>query len=183
MVGVRGADVKIKRKGRVRWIPPVTEFTRRAEQWMVQQMVYTGPWPTSYRVTTLFGEVLWSLKIEADHRRQPMVGPHDIHGQSITSSGKGCTFELNYDEQIIALAERAHKAFPDIPLLGIDLLKDYDNGRLYVIEVNAIGFVWHFSSPRGLKLQKYSGINLESQFDGIRKAARILAKKTREHAY
>ena len=75
-VGGRGADVKIKRKGRVRWIPPVTEFARRAEQWMVQQMVYTGPWPTSYRVTTLFGEVLWSLKIEADHRRQPMVGPH-----------------------------------------------------------------------------------------------------------
>ena len=101
---------------------------------------------------------------------------------SIVSSGRGSTFELIDNPEIISLAEKAHSAFPRIPLLGVDILEEKPSGRLIVIEVNAVGLVWHFSTPKGLKIQKYAGFKLEEQFDGMRKAARILAQQARLHA-
>ena len=89
---------------------------------------------------------------------------------------------LNYDEEIIRLGEAAAAAFPDIPLLGFDIVREVPSGKLYILEANALGYVWHFSSPMGLQFQRENNFNLESQFDGLRKAAHILADKTQELA-
>ncbi len=58
--GGRGAEVKIKRAGRVRWKAPTNTRAQNMNQLdlIAQQFIYTGPWPVSYRVTTLFGKVL-----------------------------------------------------------------------------------------------------------------------------
>ncbi len=125
----RGADVKIKRKGRVRWRPPRTDFTRAQRagdcDWVVQEFVYTGPHPESYRVATLFGEPIWSWKVQADPARRALASRYDFHagesggGMSIVSSGKGCVFAPSHDEEILALARRVHRALPEVPLLGV----------------------------------------------------------------
>jgi len=71
---------------------------------------------------------------------------------------------------------------PHIPLLGVDVIRDAASGKPYILKLNASGWVWHFSSPLGLRAQKEFGFSLEGQFDGLRKAARILADKARQLA-
>ncbi|MEP1033626.1 ATP-grasp domain-containing protein [Ekhidna sp.] len=179
--GRQGADVKIVKKSKVKWKKPKTEAASRSHQWILQEFIYTGEWPTSYRVTTLFGKVLFSLKIEANRNKIPLKSRNDFKngGGTIVSSGKGCSFSLDYDEEIIALGEKAHAAFPLVPLIGCDIVRDVEDGKLYIVEANSMGLVWHFNSPIGRSSQKHSNISFESQFDGINKSAEILIQKTR----
>jgi hypothetical protein len=184
--GGRGAMVKIVRAGRARWEPAETRIAGESEALLAQEFIYTGPWPVSYRVTTLFGHVLWSLKVEADKSRAPLPPGKDafkqVPGVTVVSNSKRCVMSLNFDEEIIRFAERAHAALPQIPLLGVDVIRDAITGKLYVVELNSVGYVWHFSSPLGLRAQKEFGFSLEGQFDGLRKAARILADQTPQRA-
>jgi hypothetical protein len=190
-IGGRGAEVKVKRKTRVRWKPPVTHFAQRRKvlDWVVQEFVYTGPWPVSYRVATLFGRPLYAWRVEADRNRRPLRGPDKFGeggehggGMSICSSGGGCTFQLCNDPEILDLAAQAHTAFPSIPLLGTDILREHGTGRLYIIEVNANGAVWHFSSRTGRSIQAHARFDLARQFDGLRRAAEVLTEVARRRA-
>lgn len=183
-LGWRGAEVKIKRRGRVRWTGPANHQGTPSD-WIVQDFVYTGRWPVSYRVTTLFGHVIHSWRAEASHDQRPLAARHDFAatgGHSIVSSHKGCTFTLEANEDVLELARQAAGAFPEIPLLGVDVVRDADTGRLYVLEVNASGYVWHFSSKAGWSIQQEFDLDLESQFDGIRKSAMILISEARRLA-
>lgn len=186
--GSQGADVKIVRKSRVRFIEPKTYKARDTKAWPAQEFIYTGPWPVSYRVLSLFGQALYATRTEADHRHVPLPdryafdGASQPGGMTIVSTGKGCTYTLCHDPEIIRMGEAAHRAFPDIPLLGVDILREVPGGALYISEVNASGKVWHFSSPAGLNIQQEFGFNFESQFDGFRKAARVLAEQARAGA-
>jgi glutathione synthase/RimK-type ligase-like ATP-grasp enzyme len=188
--GSRGADVRIVNCRNVRWSPPRTAMGQGMGGVLgarvVQEFIYTGPWPRSYRVITLFGEVLACVEIEAAHSREPLPSRYAFRdlgdGVSIVSSGKGCTFTPVDDPGILDLAARAHRAFPVIPLLGIDIVRDHDTGALYVVEANSIGYTWHFSSTSGRALRERFGLDLEAQFDGRRRAARALAAATRSYA-
>jgi hypothetical protein len=184
--GAQGAEVRIERRDTVCWTPPRTElalnFGGPFNPRLAQEFVYTGPWPRSHRVVTLFGAALWADRTEASHARAPLSDKSAFHGQSIVSSGQGCTFELDDDPEVVALAERAHAAFPRVPLLGFDILRDADTRELFVIEANSLGFTWHFSSATGLAFQKQFGLDLNAQFDGRRKAARVLARVCAEYA-
>jgi len=182
--GLRGANVRIVRAKRAVWEPSESAGGKNPAL-LAQEFIYTGPWPISYRVTTLFGQVLWSTKLEADRSRNALEGPDQFAkaaGVSIVASSKGCNVSLCYDENILRFGESVHAAFPDIPLLGIDIVQRQTDGKLFVVEVNASGWVWHFNSPMGMRFQAEFGYTLESQFDGIHKASRILAEKTRQFA-
>lgn len=186
--GGRGADVTIQKKGRVRWRPPKTGFTKALAgencDWIVQDFVYTGAWPVSYRVATLFGEPIWGWRVEADCQRLPLSHRHDFpgDGKSIVASGKGSVFSVFADAEIFALAKQAHRGFPQIPLLGVDVLRDAETGALQVIEVNAVGFTWHLTSPVGSKIQQEFGFDLDAVFHTRSKAARLLVEQVRRHA-
>jgi len=188
--GARGADVRIVSARRVRWSPPRTGMGQAMGGVLgarvVQEFIHTGPWPRSYRVVTLFGEVLACLAIEAAHSRQPLPSRYAFRelgdAVSIVSSGRGCTFALADDAGVLDLAARAAQAFPRIPLLGIDIVRDHDTGAAYVVEANSIGYTWLFSSRSGRALQEQFGLDLEAQFDGRRRAARALAAATRKYA-
>ena len=56
----KGAQIKIKRSGRVRHKPDGPDM-------LAQRFIYTGQWPNNYRVVTLFGKALMSWHCEADH--------------------------------------------------------------------------------------------------------------------
>ena len=51
------------------------------------------------------------------------------------------------DSEIISLGQNAHRAFPECPVIGVDIIRESQSGRLYVLEANPHGDVWHFSSP------------------------------------
>jgi hypothetical protein len=181
--GGRGADVRIRRASRVRWKPPNTPVRFAARSGVIaQKFINTGRWPVSYRVSTLFGRTLYSFRVEASHHRRPLDRPDNFDGISIAASHLGCSFWLNDDPEIIAFGEAAHHAFPEIPFLGIDILREESSGRLYVIEVNSAGDVWHFSSRTGKSIQQWAGINLASQYGGLQRAAEILVAETRARA-
>ncbi len=191
--GKRGALVKIKKSQKVGAASQNKKANqhqgRNAEEvdangeMLAQQFIYTGKWPICYRVTTLFGRVVSALKIEADHERVPLHSPDNFIGVgNIVASGRGCVQSLSSDEEIIRYGEAAHSAFPEIPLLGFDIVREVSTGKLYILEANAVGYVWHFSSPMGLNIQRDNNLHFESQFDGIHKAALVLAEKTQELA-
>lgn len=183
--GARGAEVRIERRDDAKWQPPRTELSQQfGGPWnprVAQEFVYTGQWPRSHRVTTLFGTTLFAFRVEADHARRPLVERGSFHGHSVVSSGRGCTFELDADLDVLSLAERAHAAVPRVPLLGVDILRDADTRELFVVELNGLGYTWDFSSPTGLSLQAQFGFNLEAQFGGRRRAAAVLARVCAEH--
>lgn len=192
--GKRGALVKIKKSQKV-GAPAQSKKAnqhqgRHAEEvdangeMLAQQFIYTGKWPICYRVTTLFGHVISALKIEAAHDRIPLHSPDNFAGVcNVVASGRGCVQALSSDEEIIRYGEAAHSAFPDIPLLGFDIVREVSTGKLYILEANAVGYVWHFSSPIGLDIQRDNHLHFESQFDGIHKTALVLAEKTQLLAY
>jgi hypothetical protein len=189
--GGRGAEVKIRRRGRVRWSAPRNDRAIRLGNGgiIVQEFFYTGLWPISYRVTTLFGRVLFAWKVTASRERRPLLGPDrfreggaDGGGITIVSSGAGCRIELTDDREILDLAVRAHAVFPDHPLLGFDILREEPTGRLVVIEANTCGQLWHFSSATGLSIQQDNRIDFRSQFDGLTVAAHALIDETRQRA-
>jgi len=186
--GAAGAEVRIRKTRRVRWSAPTTGQVAKigggVDDVLLQEFIYTGAWPESYRVTTLFGKVLFALRCEAEHRRRPVNDRWDFQGDgvSIVAGAIGARYELSDDPEVIRLGERAHAAFPGIPLLGFDILRERETGKLYVLEANSDGWCWGFSNKMGLSVQKMWSIDLEGQFDGIRKAAYVLVEKTRQLA-
>src|SRR5204862_2602822 len=68
--------------------------------------------------------------------------------------------------------------FPDLPMLGVDILKDAVTGKLMVTEVNALGHNWNFT-PEFLATFR---VDIARQFDGLRKAAYVLAEETQRRA-
>jgi hypothetical protein len=182
--GARGAEVRIERRDDAKWKPPRTELAEQfGGPWnprVAQEFVYTGRWPRSHRVTTLFGTALFAFRVEADHGREPLVARFAFHGHSVVSSGHGCTFELFAEPDVLSLAERAHAAVPRVPLLGVDILRDVETGKLFVVELNGLGYTWDFSSPTGLSLQAQFGFNLDAQLGGRRRAAGVLARVCEE---
>ncbi len=187
-LAMRGAHVRIVRKNRVRWKPAPRSLDPHNKDSLVQEFIYTGKWPVTYRVSTLFGEVLYAIRGEGNHARRPLMdryafsGGRDVGGTSIVGSARDSEWSLTDDAAVLAIAKRAHAAFPGIPLLGVDVIREAETGKLYVLETNPGGWTWHFTSHNGLAIQARFGFDLAGQFDALRKAAQILAEKTRADA-
>ena len=182
--GGRSAAVKIMQRNKIAWKPITTSSAGTSLSTIVQQFVYTGALPISYRVSTLFGRVLSCVKYQASPTHVELPTPADLasvieqRGFTIIAPGRECHVEPCFDEEIIRLGEQAHTAFPEIPLLGFDIVQEVPSGKLYVLEANAIGYTWSI----GQDLVESYGFSTGEQFDGARKAAYILAEKTQQYA-
>jgi len=191
-VGGHGLDIRIRRTGRVRYQPPESfppDHMIRKGPMLAQRFVYTGSWAVSYRVCTFFSRALYCWRVEQSHQKRQLesrwqfAGAADGGGIQIIAPSKTSTYSMVDDEEVIALAERAHRlAFPDYPYLGFDLLRDVETGELCVIEANSGGCVWHLSSRMGRSMQRAHGIDLYSQFGALDRAAERLVEATRQHA-
>lgn len=182
--GGRGAAVRLVRKDKLHWKPLTSPLGGTSATSIVQEFIWTGPRAVSYRVSCLCGEVVYCLRQEAHVDRPILEGIADIpsvsgrEGFSIVASSRDSGHKFCYEEDIIALGEAASRAFPDIPLLGFDIVREVPSGKLYLMEANAIGYVWYFDQPQ---VSEY-GFPLEAQFDGLRKAGRLLAERTQQLA-
>jgi hypothetical protein len=142
-------------------------------------------YPTTYRVLSLFGRALYCLEIRWGNQRPPLA---DIAGDPLgiiasnSSAVGGRTFSLCYAPEIISLGEEAHKAFPECPVIGVDIIRDSQSGRLYVLEVNPHGAIWHLSSTISRKLDPALVRGLYTQFNALDLTADLLIQKTRAEA-
>lgn len=187
-LGRKGAEVHIKRTGRVRYrvpkeFPP--EHPIHKGPLIAQRFIYTGAWPANYRVVTLFGRRLMCWRCEADHRYVPLRSRWDFRAKgdiTVVSNKPDSRYTLAFDEDVISLAERAHAAFPDQPVLGSDIVRDADTGELYVIECNPRGDAWLIGSDMGRMIEQANGLRFAAQFAALVEAEQVLARVTRARA-
>ena len=174
--GGKGARVQLIRNRNIRWKMLFTRAAGLSPSMIIQKFIYTGAYPVSYRVNTFYREVLYAIQIAATRSGPPLADPEieTPTGSSIVTNHAAASLNLIDDPDVLDLSLKASAAFTDIPLLGVDILREAATGDLFVIEVNALGYNWNF-------FENWS-IDIENQFDGFNRAARILAKKTRELA-
>jgi hypothetical protein len=187
-MGRRGAQVRIRKATRLRYASPDSlpeGHYGRDGPMIAQRFIYTGEWPTSYRVVTLFGKVLLCYRQVSPGRGHPLKGRwtfKDTGGISIVSNTMDMVVEFATDADVIALAERAHRdAFHDFPMLSFDIIRDAETGAVYVLECHAQGS-WLFTAEIGVGIERANNIDFRSQFDPLEKAAHILAQETVQRA-
>lgn len=173
----RGAGIRVMRRGRVRQRDWDDDLGER----FVQEFIYTGRWPVSHRVGTFFGRPIFCLRSEAapDFPALEDVDSFgSLGGVPIVASRRGCTYALCDDREIIDLAVRASAAFPDVPLLGFDVIREQPSGKLYIVESNPEGWTWMVSTTTGREIEKAFGFSIRDQFGAIKIAAQALAEAT-----
>ena len=186
----RGKGIKMMRTERVRYVPLADyppDHPGRYGPMVVQEFIDTGARIAAYRVLTLFGEPLY-CQFNRSETARPDLGASDEEIENAVMATQTLDKDKRFviDEEAIALARAAHAAIPETPLKGCDILKDERTGKLYVLELNPGGNVWHFSSEYLAKVRAANGPAFEAQrlkqFDALRTAARLLAKRTMAEA-
>lgn len=163
----------------------IQKFGWLSDVLIAQEYIHTGPWPTSYRIGTVFGEPVYAWRCVADRLRKPFDGTERnstfFEGRTIVSSSKGCTFDLEVPEDVLELARLTHEAFPTVPVLGTDIIRDFETGQLYVVEVNAMGDTFHLTSDTGRKIAREFNLDLLGQFGGACAIARGIYHRLIQH--
>jgi hypothetical protein len=159
----------------------------RDDQCLVQPYIdhAVDGYPTEYRVLTMFGRALYCACNRWGERRPPLAQIADDPAGVIASNNNtmgGHVRSICNDIEIVALGERAHQAFPECPVLGVDIIRENPSGRLYVLEVNPHGAVWHLSSPFTKELDPTYARARYDQFNALDRAAELLIQKTRSEA-
>jgi hypothetical protein len=169
------------------------------EGYLVQRFIDTGPYPSYQRTQTFFGKVIYSWHTTLKNLRAPLDAPdNDIERAVIDIKGEGeKERKLVKFPDIERLAQRVHAQFPDIPILGCDIIREQSTQNLYVLECNPGGNTWHISSKIGeeprlsfgnAKANGFQRANqlgrrmLIEQYGAFDVVAKILVEKTRSLA-
>jgi hypothetical protein len=149
---------------------------------LVQSWIDTGTQMSSYRCLTLFGAVLYSMKLLRTEPRPSLEAPDHIIEAMPAESDRGNRIR-NHDRDILEFATAMAAVFPRHPILGCDIIREEKTAKLYALEVNAGGNVWHFSSPSTERWRTYEKTHsLKVEFSSFETAAEMLARKTRLEA-
>jgi hypothetical protein len=177
----RGAKVVIQRTGRVRYKAPEElepGHPGRQAPLIAQEFIYTGPYPISHRIITFLGRPICAYRYTG--RREAALEDRSAFkriggGYNIVASAVGCTAEPFADPDILALASRASAAFPSASYLGVDIVRDVDSGKLYVLETNPTGYSWPFDAPTAKTLEHVFGYHPRDQFGAVERIAEAAA--------
>jgi len=121
------------------------------EGYLVQKFIDTGPYPSYQRTQTFFGNVMYAWQTTLKNLRTPLDAPDSIIERAVIDiKGEGEKERtLVKVPEIERLAQRVHALFPEIPILGCDIIRDQATQNLYVLECNPGGNTWHISSKYG----------------------------------
>jgi len=153
---------------------------------LLQSFIDTGKYPTHYRVLTLFGEPLYARATVLKQPRPSLSAPlQELLAAKIASNASPRDRIMVGDPELLAFAKRMSQALPDVPLQGLDILKEQATGRLFALENNPGGNTWHFSSKLSEKTRQEKGNSREDlirQFNALERAAQVLANATKIYA-
>jgi len=156
------------------------------DSYLVQKFVKTGEFPTHYRVLVFLGEILYSVKsTQKSAYPTQLVDINELLKSSVASNLTGHrTATLTIDKRVNEFALNVSNAFPEHPLLGIDVIKDEQSDALYVLEVNLGGNTWAFSSKLSHLFREAMGGRqaMVLQYNAWDRAAEALVRKTHELA-
>jgi D-alanine-D-alanine ligase-like ATP-grasp enzyme len=83
-------------------------------------------------------------------------------------------------DDVIEFSRQVHRAFPDVPLLGTDIIREHTSGKLYALEVNSFGWCFHLTTSLYDDLLQNNDIDLRKQFGGAAAVARGIHRRLSE---
>ena len=185
-----GQHITLMRREAVKFRPRESypeDHPGRYAPMFVQRFVDTGPCVNHHRVLTLFGAPLLAFKTISTEARPSLDAPDDVLAAASVKARRRVApiaREFTKDADILDLARRVHSALPEIPLQGVDIIREADSGKLFVLEANPGGNTWIFSrGDMTSRLKKALGVErLTDQFDAFTAAAKVLIERTRAEA-
>ena len=188
----KGKNVRLMRTRRLHQISqqgPNGPDSAKMKDTIVQQFIDSGELATFWRPMTLFGRTLYCMKSWSPIPRPALTAPDEeieaaiIEPKQAEVVSKFKVSEmraLEHDPEVVELARKVHATVPNYPLLGCDIIREISSGKLFVIEMNAGGNVWHFSSRRAaLGLATITREDRIKQYGAWDIAADSLIEKTR----
>jgi len=158
--------------------------------YLLQQFVDTGFHAMSFRVLSFLGQPLMCVSWRRTRAiKYPDTLDEIFSNESFTSNFKQeknmfdeREFKIANDDEVIEFSKQVFNAHPELPLQGIDIVREAKSGKLYVLENNSGGNVWTFSNAISPTLKAIGRKALVTQFMAFDRAAEILVKKTQELA-
>jgi hypothetical protein len=173
--GFRGQGIELRKTRDVRWIDtsalPV-EDPRHGKVLLAQRYIDTGPYANSYRVMTVLGHPIYCMMSQALEKHSGAVAVNDTKR----------AVSLVNEPAIVELAREAHAKLPQVPVMGIDIIREHATSQLFVLEFNSFGATWHLSSDHGRKYQRNFGLDCYGQFDALNTITDALIETTRKQA-
>jgi hypothetical protein len=162
------------------------EHLIRKDDYLVQRLVRTGVNPIHYRVSIFLGSVLYSLKCDLNLPYPDINSTlKQLLATTVASNFRAHrTLELHKNDDVNKLALLVADSLSDIPLLGVDIIKDAVTGEYFVIETNSGGNTWHFSSDIGASARAGIGGRdaMVNQYNAWDVAAEALVREMHELA-
>lgn len=184
--GLLGRGIRLTRTRDVRWTDTSTlpkDDPRHGADLLAQRYVDTGPFATCYRVFMVLGRPIYCATSTAIERRPPLDSAGtDMLDIAVAANGVPRQRAVSNDREVIDLATSIHTALPHLPVMGIDIIREHDTGRLFVLEYNSGGGVWHLSSQHGLRLQRDYRLDYYRQFNALETITDALIEATRKRA-
>jgi len=195
-----GENIQLMRRRRAETCRPdefaSTHPLRRApESYMVQRFIDTGEHISYNRVQTFFGALLFCNEAVAAEPRPPLTSEDGVI-EKIQVANLGIErkhpYRLHADPDVIAMGQKVHAILTDVPLLGVDVIREAKTGKHYVLECNAGGNGWHFSAGSSVDFRQQLGLQAGSdeanaeavgrqrlldQFGAFDRAAETLVRK------
>jgi glutathione synthase/RimK-type ligase-like ATP-grasp enzyme len=186
LVGGQGRGVRLSRTRDVCWVDPESlppSHPRYGRPLVAQHFVDTGPMARSHRVMLVLGEPVYSL-VSAALTARPVLDPdgREPLDLPIASNAGERTLELNFEPDVITFSRRAARCFPEFACLGVDIVREAASGRLFALEVNTSGSVWHISSDYAAPQRTQLDLDLHGQFGAVDIIANALIETTRRDA-
>jgi hypothetical protein len=190
-LGSGGKGVVLRRTETVCYVPPA-EYPEghpgRRTPMLVQTFIDTGPRPYTYRTNTLFGEALYCAVLQLPSTIPPLDATDEVLAAAEIASNRWPPSDkirrLVDDADVLDLARRCHAALPDRPVMGVDIVREHNTGKLYVLELNPVSDTWQISSRAFDPYREALGGRqaMIAQFGAWDVAARVLVARTRADA-
>lgn len=182
-VGYRGRGIRLVRTRHVRWSDTSAlpaDDPRHGRDLLAQRYVHTGDHARCYRVMTVLGRPIYAMVSQASEKLSPVdAAGGDAIELEVAANGVERRLTLTDDGEVIALARAITGRFTQVPVMGIDIIREQATGRLYVLEINSSGRTWHLSSDHGLGHQRDHGLDYYGQFDALGTITDALIEATR----
>jgi hypothetical protein len=151
--------------------------------YILQEFIDPGPLMPGYRVMSLMGQPLLSYCWDNVTPAQLPNSFDDSFSRFLFAAAENERVrKLVIEEDIIEFAQQVFEVHADLPLQGIDIIRDAQTKQLYVLENNSGGNVWSFSMSDSNPYRSFGRKAMVTQFMAFDRAAEILVRKTHELA-
>ena len=184
--GLRGQGVGLIRTRDVGWSDTTLlpkKDPRHGQELLAQSFIDTGPNMTCYRVFMVLGRPIYCARSVTVEAQAPLdASGSEALDAAVAVNNMGRKLDLANDREIIDLATSIHAKLPHLPVMGLDIIREHSSGRLFVLEYNSTGRIWHLSSEQGVGQQQNYGVDFYGQFDALSTITNALIDVTRRRA-